>query len=151
MKILIIGGTRFIGLATTKALHDAGHTIAVFNRGNNADAVPEGIQQIRGDRDTLVESADELRAFAPDVVWHNIVLEEKQVRDVQTVFTGVAKRFVMTSSMDVYLAFGRLLGKEQVEPITYAPLTFVGHTWCAALMRPCLPTTALTVSQEGNQ
>ena len=39
----------------------------------------------------------------------------------------------------------------QVEPITSAPLTFVGHTWCAALMRPCLPTTALTVSQEGNQ
>ncbi len=119
MKILIIGGTRFIGLATTKALHEAGHTLAVFNRGNNAEAVPQGIQQIRGDRDNMLESADVLRAFAPDVVWHNIVLDEQQVRDVQTVFTGVAKRFVMTSSMDVYLAFGRLLGKEPIEPIMY--------------------------------
>lgn len=119
MRILIIGGTRFIGLATTKALHEAGHTLAVFNRGNNSEAVPAGIAHIPGERDSLVESADALRAFAPDVVWHNIVLEEQHVRDVQTVFTGVAKRFVMTSSMDVYLAFGRLLGKEKVEPITY--------------------------------
>jgi nucleoside-diphosphate-sugar epimerase len=119
MRILIIGGTRFIGLATTKALHEAGHTIAVFNRGKNAEAVPEGIQHIEGDRDKLLDAADALRAFKPDVVWHNIVLDDQHVRDVQEVFTGVAKRFVMTSSMDVYLAFGRLLGKEQVEPITY--------------------------------
>jgi len=119
MKILIIGGSRFIGLQTTKMLHEAGHTLAIFNRGNNAASLPEGIQHIPGDRDTLVESADALRAFAPDVVWHNIVLDDNHVRDVQTVFTGVARRFVMTSSMDVYLAFGRLLGKEDVPPITY--------------------------------
>jgi nucleoside-diphosphate-sugar epimerase len=112
MKILMIGGTKFIGLATTLALHKLGHQVAVFNRGQTPAELPEGIERITGDANKLLESQDALRAFAPDVVLHNIVRHDEHVRDVQTVFTGVAKRFVMTSSMDVYQQYGRLIGKE---------------------------------------
>lgn len=125
MRILIIGGTQFIGLAVTRALHAAGHTLAVFNRGislpSGEDALPPDVTHFSGDVDALAESAAALRGFAPEVVLHNIVLHEQHVRDVQAVFAGVAARLVLTSSMDVYQAFGRVLGTED-GPITTDPL-----------------------------
>jgi len=36
MKILIMGGTRFIGVSLTKVLVEQGHEVVLFNRGNNA-------------------------------------------------------------------------------------------------------------------
>lgn len=48
---------------------------------------------------------------------HNIVLHEKHVLESQAMFAGMARRFVMTSSMDVYRQFGLLPGKETGDPI----------------------------------
>lgn len=118
MKILIIGGTRFIGLATTRRLHALGHEVVVFNRGKSAEPLPDGVKRITGDVNQLADARAEFAAFAPDVVFHNIVLHEKHVADVQDVFTGIAKRFVMVSSMDVYKAYGLLNGSEQGEPVS---------------------------------
>ena len=112
MKILIIGGTRFIGLATTLALHRQGHTLAIFNRGKSPTELPADIQTITGDVNDLSASRDALLAFKPDAIWHNIVLHDGHVRDVQAIFGGSGARFVMTSSVDVYLAFGRILGSD---------------------------------------
>ncbi len=112
MKILVIGGTRFIGLEVTLALHRMGHEVAVFNRGQTLPDLPEGIQQIQGDHNEMLDHADALRAFAPEVVLHNIVLHDDHVKMTHEVFTGIARKLVMTSSMDVYLPFGRVNGTE---------------------------------------
>jgi nucleoside-diphosphate-sugar epimerase len=48
MRILVIGGTRFIGLATVCHLSQQGHDIAVFHRGQTQPALPPGVQQIIG-------------------------------------------------------------------------------------------------------
>lgn len=112
MRILVIGGTRFIGLAVTRTLLQQGHTVAIFNRGQTDALLPDSVVRIHGDVDRLQGSASALRGFAPDVVVHNIVLHDDHVRDAQAVFAGVASKFVMTSSMDVYQVFGRLNGIE---------------------------------------
>lgn len=117
MRVIVIGGTRFIGLATVKALHAAGHTVAVFNRGKTPGELPDGVQRITGDFNELDAAAAALRAFGPDIVLHNVVLNAGHVEAVQRVFTGVARRFVMTSSMDVYLMFGRVNGTDPGEPL----------------------------------
>ncbi len=49
MRILIMGGTRFIGVYLTKELVKQGHEVVLFNRGNKAAPI-EGITQIHGDR-----------------------------------------------------------------------------------------------------
>jgi nucleoside-diphosphate-sugar epimerase len=49
MKILIMGGTRFIGVSLTKVLVEQGHEVVLFNRGNKPAPVA-GVQQIHGDR-----------------------------------------------------------------------------------------------------
>ena len=51
MRLLVLGGTQFIGRHVAETLHAAGHAVTVFNRGRAADALPPGIERLRGDRD----------------------------------------------------------------------------------------------------
>ena len=51
MRLLILGGTKFLGRATTKAALARGHEVTLFNRGQtNADLFPEA-EKIHGDRE----------------------------------------------------------------------------------------------------
>ncbi len=51
MKLLILGGTLFLGRHLTEAALARGHTVTLFNRGqHNADLFP-GVEKLRGDRD----------------------------------------------------------------------------------------------------
>jgi 2'-hydroxyisoflavone reductase len=51
MKILILGGTQFLGRAIAQAAQDVGHEITLFNRGStNPDLFPAA-EKLRGDRD----------------------------------------------------------------------------------------------------
>jgi nucleoside-diphosphate-sugar epimerase len=121
MRVLVIGGTRFIGLALVRALAARGHVVAVFNRGRTLAAagpnrLPEGVQQLTGDVAQLVEARAAFAAFAPDVIVHNIVMHEGDARALLEVARGLVPRVVMTSSMDVYQAYGWLTGTEPGEP-----------------------------------
>jgi len=50
-KILILGGTGFLGPPVVKRALQRGHTVTLFNRGkSNADLFP-GVEKIRGDRE----------------------------------------------------------------------------------------------------
>lgn len=45
MRILVIGGTRFIGVYLTRQLAAAGHDVVLLNRGNHPAPV-EGLETI---------------------------------------------------------------------------------------------------------
>jgi 2'-hydroxyisoflavone reductase len=50
LKLLVLGGTRFLGRATVEAALDRGHEITLLNRGEtNPDLFPEA-ERLRGDR-----------------------------------------------------------------------------------------------------
>ncbi|MGG1575696.1 NAD-dependent epimerase/dehydratase family protein [Fictibacillus sp. NRS-1165] len=50
MKILIVGGTRFVGRYLTASFLQKGHQVTLFNRGSNSESFPE-CQTLIGDRD----------------------------------------------------------------------------------------------------
>ncbi len=50
MKLLIIGGTRFLGRHLVTAALGRGHEITLFNRGNHSPEDQRGIETITGDR-----------------------------------------------------------------------------------------------------
>lgn len=52
MKILILGGTRFLGRAIVDATLGAGHTLTLFNRGQSGPELFPGVEALRGDRTT---------------------------------------------------------------------------------------------------
>jgi nucleoside-diphosphate-sugar epimerase len=118
MRVIVLGGTGFIGPHVVHRLAEMGHSVAVFNRGQRVAQVelPPGVDRIAGDRDHLSRYAPEFRAFAPDVVLDMRPLAERDARAVAGVFTGIARRQAAISSMDVYRIYGRINGTEPGPP-----------------------------------
>ncbi len=122
MRILIIGGTRFMGPVVVRLLRERGHEITVFHRGQSHVELPEGVQELIGDRRPLTAHTEKLRDVLPEVVLDMIPVIEQDAIDVMQTFRGGARRVVAISSQDVYRAFGRVNGKESV-PVEPPPIT----------------------------
>jgi nucleoside-diphosphate-sugar epimerase len=122
MRILVIGGTNFMGPLVVRSLSEQGHEVTVFHRGQTRTDLPRGVKEILGDRRSLAESAIELQRLAPVVVLDMIPETEHDALEVMRIFSGVARRVVAISSQDVYRAFGRVNGKE-TGPVESMPIT----------------------------
>ena len=128
MRILIIGGTRFMGPFVARRLVELGHAVTVFHRGKTPGGLPPEVRHLHcpdldfGTRRELVHYLPALRELAPEVVLDMIPMTEAAVRSTQDALRGIARRLVAVSSMDVYRAYGVLIGKESGEldplPIT---------------------------------
>ena len=112
MRILVIGGTNFMGPLVVRSLSEKGHQVTIFHRGQTQADLPQGVQEILGERRPIANSAAELRKLAPEVVLDMIPFIEQDALEVMGIFSGVAQRVVAISSQDVYRAFGRVNGKE---------------------------------------
>lgn len=119
MRLLLIGGSGFIGKYVVSDLVSRGHEVGVLGRGQ----APRGAaHMIVGDRKRLGDSREAILGFAPEVVIDMIASSGTQARALVDAVRGVARRTVVLSSMDVYRAIGVLHGSEpgQLEPL---PLT----------------------------
>jgi nucleoside-diphosphate-sugar epimerase len=116
MRILIIGGTRFIGPRLVRRLAALGHEVVVFHRGKTQSDLPAAVRHVVGDRRRLAEHAAELRSLRADVVVDMIAFAEDDARALVSTFGGSAGRLVVLSSGDVYRAFGVFARLEQGPP-----------------------------------
>ena len=122
MRILVIGGTNFMGPLVVHALSEQGHVITVFHRGQTQVNLPRGVREILGDRRPLIDSSTKLKSLAPEVVLDMIPAVEQDAQEIMSIFSGIARRVVAISSQDVYRAFGRVNNKES-GPVDALPLT----------------------------
>jgi nucleoside-diphosphate-sugar epimerase len=114
VRVLLIGGSGFIGPHVASALEREGHEVITFHRGSRH---PAGVaREIHGDRNRLGDHAAALRDAAPEVVVDLILSSGRQARELMRVFRGVARRVVALSSCDVYRACGVLHGTESGPP-----------------------------------
>lgn len=120
-NILVIGGTNFIGPFVIRQLRAMGHEVTLFHRGNTTAELPANVEQIFGDRQQLTDFKDEFARISPQVVLDMIPYTEQDARGIMQTFKGIAQRIVAISSIDVYRAYGVLLGKEA--GICSVPLT----------------------------
>ena len=101
LRILILGGTGFIGPYQVKYAVERGHKITLFNRGKtNADLFPE-IPRLIGDRN-LPDGHKALSTGEWDVVIDNPTANPKWVRDAGTALKGRTKHYIFVSTISVF-------------------------------------------------
>jgi nucleoside-diphosphate-sugar epimerase len=110
MKVLLIGGSGFIGHFTAAQLQQSGHHVTVFHRGNTKP--PARVEEILGNRQPLQDHQPEFRRLKFDVVVDFVLSSGRQAQQLMDTFRGITGRVVALSSMDVYRAMGVFYGFE---------------------------------------
>ena len=114
MRVLVIGGTGFIGAHIVRQLSCCEHTIAIYHRGRTRAKLPKHVRQILDPLSVMpVERFPiQLFNFEPDVVVHTVAMGAADATACAKAFSGRTGRLVLLSSGDVYRAYGRLIGLE---------------------------------------
>lgn len=102
-RTLILGGTRNLGHVTAEALYEAGHDVAILNRGHTQDDLPPGIERLRADRNDDASMTAALSSRSFDLVLDNTTYTERDARQAVDLFDGRVGRYVFISSGQVYL------------------------------------------------
>src|SRR5882724_1436002 len=108
MRSLIIGRTRNLGPSIVHALLQSGYEVAVFNRGQTRDDLPEEVERLRGDRTdpeqlkgALGERTQGGREF--DLVADATLYNGAEAEAAVELFAGRVGRYIFLSTGQVYL------------------------------------------------
>lgn len=98
MKVLILGGTRFLGRALVEEGLKRGHEITLFNRGSNNEIFPE-VEKLIGDRDRDVSLLGNRKW---DVVMDTCGFAPHQMKKIAAVLGNNVDHYTYISSISVY-------------------------------------------------
>ena len=101
MRILMIGGTRFVGKHIVRAALVAGHEVSVFHRGRTGPELFPEAEHLIGDRD------NDLSALAHgtwDATIDTCGYVPRQVNELADALAGRGGQYTFISSMSVYAA-----------------------------------------------
>ena len=115
MRVLVLGGTRFLGQHIVRGLVARGDAVSVFHRGKTERAPLDGVLHVHGDFTTLPQRLDDVRAFDPDVAVDVVPFHDKGGHGIAHL-EEIVERAVVVTSGDVYRAFARLTGSEPGPP-----------------------------------
>jgi 2'-hydroxyisoflavone reductase len=132
MKILIIGGTRFLGRHLVNSARARGHEVTLFNRGQTNPNLFGQVEKILGDRE---KDLDQLTGRNWDAVIDTCGYFPRIVRMSAEALKDKVESYIFISSLSVYADFSKIginesdpVGKiedETIEEITgesYGPL-----------------------------
>jgi 2'-hydroxyisoflavone reductase len=100
LRILILGGTGFIGPHEVRYALSRGHEVTIFNRGRQPQEWPGHVEELLGDRNTGDLKSLEGREW--DVCIDNPTTLPVWVRDAGRVLKGKVKHYVFISTISVY-------------------------------------------------
>jgi len=102
MKVLILGGTRFIGRHIVETLLAAGHVVSVLNRGQSPDELPEQVERLRGDREEGISGLHALNGRSWDACVDVSGYTPRQARSSAELLRESVNRYVFISAVSVY-------------------------------------------------
>lgn len=104
MKLLVIGGTRFLGRHLVQAALESGHQVTLFNRGQSATGEPEGVEQRVGDRRANLSA---LAMGSWDAVVDTCGYLPNEVAAMADCLQGRVGRYAFISSISVFADFSQ--------------------------------------------
>jgi nucleoside-diphosphate-sugar epimerase len=141
MRILVMGGTRFIGVYLTKLLVEEGHEVVLFNRGNRPTPV-EGVTQIKGDRTNPQQLIDTLANQKFDAIFDNNGREVSDTQPLAEIFKDRVQHFIYMSSAGVYLKSDQMPHYEE-DPVDPKSRHKGKHETESFLMQQEIPFTSI--------
>jgi 2'-hydroxyisoflavone reductase len=101
MRLLILGGTGFIGPYQIRYALGRGHRVTIFNRGRQKESWPGPVEELLGDRDGDLKA---LEGRDWDVCIDNPTTLPVWVRDAARVLKGHVGRYIFISTISAYAA-----------------------------------------------
>ena len=99
MKVLILGGTRFLGRALVDAALARGHEVSLFNRGSTNPNIYPDVEKLRGDRDG---NLDVLKGRTWDAVVDTCGYVPRIVGASARLLADSVEHYTFISSISVY-------------------------------------------------
>ncbi len=100
LKILILGGTGFIGPHQVNYALERGHTVTLFNRGKTNTHLFPDVEKLKGDRNDNLTALEGDRKW--DVVIDNSATIPRWVRQSASLLKGRTSQYMYVSSLSVY-------------------------------------------------
>jgi nucleoside-diphosphate-sugar epimerase len=104
MRVLVMGGTQFNGLALVHELARSGHRVVILNRGRTAADLPSGIERLVCDRTDHAALAKTLLDQEFDCVFDISAYRPDDVRVMVDALKGRIGHYVFASSTVIYAA-----------------------------------------------
>ncbi len=101
MKLLVLGGTVFLGRHVVESALARGHSVTLFNRGRHSPNLFPKVEKLRGDRDGDL-SALSGRRF--DAVIDTTTYTPRQARRIAEILDGRIEHYTFISSVSAYAA-----------------------------------------------
>ncbi len=103
MKVLIIGGTKFLGYHLTEALLEQGAEITLYSRGAISENFQNAVNHIKGDRSDYKRFYDAFYRQKFDAVFDLIGYEPEDVEISEKIFRNSVGQYFFISTGQVYL------------------------------------------------
>jgi len=101
MDVLVIGGTGIISTGITEQLSHTHHDVTLYNRGETDVSVPDGVEQVHGDREAIDQFEADMAALDPTAVIDMRCFTPEETRSAIRAFPDV-ERYVFCSTVAVY-------------------------------------------------
>lgn len=102
LKILVLGGTGFIGPHMVREALRRGHAVTLFNRGKSNNELFPDLELLVGDRDN---GLDALKGGKWDAVIDNSGYVPRHVRDSARLLSPAVSHYLFISSISAYASF----------------------------------------------
>ncbi len=113
MNVLVIGGTRYLGLAVATKLAGRGDQVTVANRGVTPAELPQTVQRVRVDVAKAGDLAKAVEGRTFDAAVHMIARSSEGTREVLETLQGNVGHYVQCGSTGVYAPLLYLPADEQ--------------------------------------
>src|SRR5580692_5064923 len=99
MRVLVLGGTAFLGRHLVEVALERGHTVTIFTRGRTNPALFPDVERIQGDRESEIPS---LHGRRFEVVLDTSGYLPRVVAQSADALASQAERYVFVSTLSVY-------------------------------------------------
>ena len=137
MRLLLLGGPKFLGRAVIEEALARGDELTIFNRGQTSPDLYPQVERLRGDRD---DGLDPLRGRSWDAVVDTSGYVPRIVRQSAQLLADAVERYVFVSSISVYESFREPVTEESPVAVLDDPATEEVQEAYGALKAACEQT-----------